>query len=201
MSSARKLVFLRFFSSVASSMEKHQVVPDVISDAPQKAMRIKYPTGAKVAFGNVLTPTEVKDIPGVKWAVDANAFYTLCMVDPDAPSRKDAKWREWHHWLIGNIPVEENVPDVCRGETLSEYIGSAPPKGTGLHRYVFLVYKQKERIKFSEPRLTNTSAEKRGNFSITKFAAKYKLGEPIAGNFYQAEYDDYVPILFKQLGA
>lgn len=45
------------------------------------------------------------------------------------------------------------------------------------------------------------SAEKREKFSIAKFAVKYNLGNPVAGNFYQAQYDDYVPILYKQLGA
>lgn len=45
------------------------------------------------------------------------------------------------------------------------------------------------------------SGDGRGQFSIRKFAAKYNLGQPVAGNFYQAEWDDYVPILYKQLGA
>lgn len=45
------------------------------------------------------------------------------------------------------------------------------------------------------------SAEKREKFSIAKFALKYNLGNPVAGNFYQAQYDDYVPVLYKQLGA
>lgn len=45
------------------------------------------------------------------------------------------------------------------------------------------------------------SAEKREKFSIAKFAVKYDLGNPVAGNFYQAQYDDYVPLLYKQLGA
>lgn len=45
------------------------------------------------------------------------------------------------------------------------------------------------------------SAEKREKFSIAKFALKYNLGNPVAGNFYQAQYDDYVPLLYKQLGA
>ncbi|KHJ88864.1 phosphatidylethanolamine-binding protein [Oesophagostomum dentatum] len=47
--------------------------------------------------------------------------------DPDAPSRKEATYREWHHWLIVNVP--EN--DIAKGDVLSEYIGSGPPKGTG----------------------------------------------------------------------
>jgi len=51
----------------------------------------------------------------------------VLLPDPDAPSRKDPKYREWHHWLIINIPGDK----IESGETLSEYIGSGPPKGTG----------------------------------------------------------------------
>lgn len=52
---------------------------------------------------------------------------------------------------------------------------------------------------FDEKHLTNRSGDNRGGFAIRKFAAKYKLGEPISGNVFQAEWDDYVPILYKQL--
>jgi len=70
---------------------------------------------------------------------------------------------------------------------------------TGLHRYVFLIYKQSGNLTFDEPRLTNTSGDNRGKFSIRNFAKKYNLGNPIAGNFYQAQWDDYVPKLYEQL--
>lgn len=83
---------------------------------------------------------------------------------------------------------------------LSDYIGSGPPPDTGLHRYVFLLYKQPGKLVFNEKRLTNRSGNDRGMFSIKKFAAKYKLGDAVAGNLYQAEWDNYVPILYKQLG-
>lgn len=104
---------------------------------------------------------------------------------------------QWHHWLVGNIPGN----DVSKGETLSEYVGSGPPEGTGLHRYVFLIYKQNGKLTFDEPRLKNNNGDNRGGFSIAKFAEKYNLGNPVAGNLYQAQWDDYVPILYKQLGA
>ncbi len=32
--------------------------------------------------------------------------------DPDAPSRKEPKFREWHHYLVVNIPGT----DVSKGE-------------------------------------------------------------------------------------
>lgn len=99
--------------------------------------------------------------------------------------------------MVGNIPGG----DISKGETLSAYVGSGPPEGTGLHRYVFLIYKQSGKLTFDEQRLTNTSGDNRGCFAIKKFADKYKLGDPVAGNLYQAQWDDYVPILYKQLGA
>ena len=69
----------------------------------------------------------------------------------------------------------------------------------GLHRYVWLAYKQPGPLTCDEPRLTNRSGEHRGGFSIRRFAAKYQLGQPVAGNLYQAQWDDYVPKLYEQL--
>jgi len=83
---------------------------------------------------------------------------------------------------------------------MSQYVGAGPPKDTGLHRYVFLIYKQPGKLTCDEKRLTNTSGDGRGGWSAKTFANKYKLGNPVAGNFYQAEHDDYVPILYKKLG-
>ncbi|GBP10466.1 Phosphatidylethanolamine-binding protein 1 [Eumeta japonica] len=96
---------------------------------------------------------------------------------------------------VGNVPGCK----VDSGEILSDYIGSGPPPGTGLHRYVFLVYKQPSKLSFDEKRLPNNSGDGRGGFKIAAFAKKYNLGSPIAGNFYQAEFDDYVPKLYAKL--
>ncbi|XP_016964676.1 protein D3 [Drosophila biarmipes] len=183
--------------NLGKTMEENCVVPDVIGKAPAQTAVVEYPCGIVVKPGQVLTPTQVKDEPCVKWEADASKLYTLCMTDPDAPSRKDPKFREWHHWLVGNIPGG----DVAKGEVLSAYVGSGPPPDTGLHRYVFLIYEQKCRLTFDEKRLPNNSGDGRGGFKIADFAKKYDLGDPIAGNLYQAEYDDYVPVLYKQLGA
>lgn len=88
--------------------------------------------------------------------------------------------------LVGNIPGTK----VESGETLSSYVGSNPGQGTGLHRYVFLIYRQTSKLTFDEKRLTNLSSrEDRRCFRISKFAEKYQLGNPVAGNFYLAEWD------------
>ncbi|KAH0555161.1 protein D2-like isoform X2 [Cotesia glomerata] len=186
----------RFLKMSTEAFKTHEVLPDVIKTLPSSILQVTYANNVTVDLGNELTPTKVKDPPTVHWDADSGSFYTLCMTDPDAPSRKQPTYREWHHWLVGNIPGN----DVSKGEVLSEYIGSGPPQGTDLHRYVFLVYKQPQKLSFEEQRLTNRSGDNRAKFSVSKFAEKYNLGAPIAGNFYQAAYDDYVPILYKQLG-
>ncbi|GBO21745.1 Phosphatidylethanolamine-binding protein 1 [Araneus ventricosus] len=195
---AKNYSALRYYSKPMESLkmfQKHGVVPDVISTAPKAVAEIKYNEHV-VDFGNELTPTQVKDPPThIQWPAKKGALYTLCMTDPDAPSRKDPKYREWHHWLVVNIPETS----VSEGTVMSEYVGSGPPEGTGLHRYVFLVYEQPEKLNCDEKKLTNRSGDHRGNFKIANFAKKYNLGDPVAGNFYQAEWDDYVPKLYEQL--
>uniref|UniRef100_A0A915BK81 Phosphatidylethanolamine-binding protein n=1 Tax=Parascaris univalens TaxID=6257 RepID=A0A915BK81_PARUN len=183
--------------SAADAFKKHGVVPDVVPNGPSKLVKAVFDSGVEVDCGNVLTPTQVKNPPKVSWDAEPGVLYTLIMTDPDAPSRKTPTFREWHHWLITNIPGN----DISKGEVLSEYISSAPPPNTGLHRYVYLVYKQSGKI--SDPEhghLPGNSGEKRGGFKAAAFAKKHNLGDPVAGNFYQAEYDDYVPEVYKKLG-
>lgn len=78
-------------------------------------------------------------------------FYWMAIFsDPDIPVR--GYNREFQHWLVGNIPEDK----VAKGEVLTEYFGPAPPKDSGTHRYVFLLYKQNQgAITFTERRLSN----------------------------------------------
>ncbi|KAJ8917431.1 hypothetical protein NQ315_005478 [Exocentrus adspersus] len=169
-------------------MEADGIVPDTVDEAPSAKLTVIYPGGVEVNFGGELTPTQVKDQPEVKWDADPEKYYVLAMVDPDAPSRKDPKFREVNHWLVGNIKGS----DVSTGDVIAEYRPSGPPKGTGLHRYIFLVYEQKKKLTFDEPRTIRTSPSNRKNFSVRKFVNKYDLGKAFAGNFYQAQWDPYV---------
>jgi len=103
---------------------ENQIVPDVIDNAPKGSAQVSYPSGVTVNFGDELTPTQVKDIPTVKWNSESGILYTLLMTDPDAPTRSNATFGEVRHWLVVNIPDN----DVSKGNTLFEYIGSGPPK-------------------------------------------------------------------------
>lgn len=114
--------------------------------------KVSYPNNVIAKLGEELTPTQVKTAPWLTWEAEEEAFYTMLMVDPDAPSRTNPALREVRHWLVMNIPESF----VESGDEVIEYLGSGPQQGTGLHRYVFLVYKQPDGIiEHDEPRSTS----------------------------------------------
>lgn len=182
-------------TSVQTAMETHDVVPGVIPAAPTSLLTVTYPAGVTVNGGAELTPTQVKDVPQLSWTVETGALYTVVMTDPDAPSRKEPKFSEWRHWLVTDVPGS----DVASGDVISDYVGSGPPLETGLHRYVLLVYKQPGKLTVDESlRKTKNQANGREKWSVQKFAEQHGLGTPVAGNLFQAQWDEYVPQLYKQ---
>ncbi|CAO1444026.1 unnamed protein product [Diamesa hyperborea] len=183
-------------AEVIEKFTSNEIIPDVINGLQESELKVTFPSGNEVKLGNVLTPTQVKDEPSVEWVAEEDTFYTLLLTDPDAPSRAQPAVREWHHWLVGNIQGS----NVASGDVLSQYVSSAPPLDSGLHRYVFLLFKQPSgRIDYSEVPKIAYSGEGRAKFNTKNFQNKYML-TAIAGNFYQAQYDDSVPAIHKALG-
>lgn len=133
----------------------------LLSDKKTKHFKIVYPSGANVDLGNELTPTHVKDKPRVVWSAVDGDLYALLMTDPDAPSRDDPKFREFRHWAVINIPGS----NVASGREVFEYIGSGPPMGTGLHRYIFLLYKQNGPIVYDDSVVTNRYGTRFSHFA------------------------------------
>lgn len=46
----------------------------------------------------------------------------------------------------GNIPGSK----IEKGETVIDYLRPFPPKGTGYHRHIFILYKQEKNLNFSK---------------------------------------------------
>nr|XP_056715626.1 phosphatidylethanolamine-binding protein 1-like [Euleptes europaea] len=166
-------------------------------ERPAQPLRVRYGALELEELGQALTPTQVQNCPtSIAWnGCDPHKLYTVILTDLDVPSRANPKMREWHHFLVTNMKGN----DISSGCILSDYVGSAPAKGTGLHRYVWLVYEQPQRLTCDEPVLNNISAAKRENFRAASFRKKYKLGPPVAGVCYQAEWDSFVPKIYEQL--
>lgn len=67
--------------TVEKAFIDNEIVADLkLAQAPKELVEITYPSGATVNLGNELTPTEVKDIPFLKWKHEEGKLYTVLMV-------------------------------------------------------------------------------------------------------------------------
>ncbi|ELK27228.1 Phosphatidylethanolamine-binding protein 1 [Myotis davidii] len=138
-----------------------------VDKRPKHPLQVKY-SGVEVdELGKVLMPTQVKNWPnGISWdGLDPSKLYTLVLTDPDAPSRKDPKFREWHHFLVVNMKGNH----ISSGTVLSDCVGSGLPKG--LHCYVWLV-RAGQATKWDKPIRSSPPGDHRGKLRMASFRKK-----------------------------
>ncbi|XP_064550188.1 protein D3 [Drosophila montana] len=182
--------------TIVSKFLRHlDVIPDLIDVGPQDFLNVTYAGNIRADRGVELQPLQVRDEPTVHWIAGKDDYYTLLMTDPDVPEKMYPQLKEYLHWLVVNIPGDhKSLGDVRVG-----YVGATPAKGSGLHRYVFLLYKQPDYLKFDFDHVPKHSDRSRIKFSTREFVQKYNLGFPLAGNFFTSEWSKEVPDLHKAL--
>lgn len=90
---------------------------------------MEYDSKNIVSTGNHLEIHPTQNQPGrIYWEHEKGVhnYYTLMMVDPDAPSAKTHEYRHFLHWLIVNIPsaaAHGDHIDVRKGHTVAAYKG------------------------------------------------------------------------------
>ncbi|KAH0838705.1 phosphatidylethanolamine-binding protein [Lanmaoa asiatica] len=181
-------------SAVTTAINEAGIIPDVISDktpfSPSALLVVKWPTGKEAMLGNTLTPIDTADEPSVSFtpmqsfAVASDVGYTLVMTDPDAPSRGDPKMGQWRHWIVMGLKAPAlstlDTGDLSARVTkqaTTPYYPPAPPRGTGPHRYVFLLY-QEPSVDFSIPthaREYKSGPKDRAKWNAASFAERYGL--------------------------
>ncbi|MQL75627.1 hypothetical protein Taro_007992 [Colocasia esculenta] len=154
-----------------------RVVGDVINPfARTVSIRVAYNSKDTVTSGREFKPSAVANRPRVEvGGCDLRTFYTLVMVDPDAPSPSHPNLREYLHWLVTDIPA---TTDATFGQELVCY--ESPRPATGIHRFVFVLFQQLGRETVYTP-------EWRQNFSTRRFAEQYNLGSPVAAVYFNCQ--------------
>ena len=188
----------------ALTFKSDEIIPDVVDTEPLELLKVTYGKLALNEMGQTLTPTQVQDVPNSFEfkACDATKLYTIILTDPDARDRKKHEFREWVHFVKINVNGSDLVNS---GDALIEYVGSGPPKGSGLHRYVWLVYEQSngkiDIDQCGQKKLISGGGkgEGRQSWKARKFVSNNKLGPLVAGTYYNAEYDEFVPKLYAWL--
>ncbi|XP_064482776.1 protein D1-like isoform X2 [Ornithodoros turicata] len=180
------LIFLRTRCIIGSGMSNFTtdgVIPDVITRAPARVLRYSYDARV-ISLGEKLSVQETSRQPQVdlSWTC---ALTSLLMVDPDAPSRVNPTERFWRHWFVVNIPPKCGV---LSGDVITSYAGPDPPKGTGHHRYVFLVYSQNASI--DKHALNATLSQERGKFNLTLITSLRNISTLEAAAYFFASNGD-----------
>ncbi|KAK8685597.1 hypothetical protein V6N13_041597 [Hibiscus sabdariffa] len=106
---------------------------------------------------------------------DMRTFFTLVMTDPDVPGPSDPYLREHLHWIVTDIP---GTTDVTFGREVVSY--ESPRPNIGIHRFVFVLFKQKRRQTIKSP-------SSRDHFDTRNFAAENDLGLPVAAVYFNAQ--------------
>lgn len=170
-----KMNLLTISQSLDESYNKHKIIPDVVDKFDtQGLLTIEYNENDQVALGNTLKVENTQHKPTIQFTLNSPGLekeleiskddrFTLVLTDPDAPSNKDHKWSEYAHWIVTDLPLNENsesassnaegkedslstILDYTKGKEILSYVGPAPPPKTGKHRYVFLLYKQDPKV-------------------------------------------------------
>ncbi|WVZ99263.1 hypothetical protein U9M48_044591 [Paspalum notatum var. saurae] len=158
--------------SATNPLVLSRVIQDVLDPfTPTISLRIAYNNRLLLA-GAELKPSAVVSKPRVDvGGEDMRTFYTLVLVDPDAPSPSNPSLREYLHWMVADIP---ETTAISFGQELVLY--EMPEPRSGIHRMVFVLFRQLGRGTVYAPEI-------RQNFSCRRFAQQYHLNIAAATYF------------------
>ncbi|KAG6580691.1 Protein SELF-PRUNING, partial [Cucurbita argyrosperma subsp. sororia] len=153
-----------------------RVIGDVLDPFTQSMkMTVSY-NNKQVFNGHEFFPSAVAAKPKAEiLGGDLRSFFTLVMTDPDVPGPSDPYLREHLHWIVTDIP---GTTDATFGREVISY--ETPRPNIGIHRFVFVLFKQKRRQTVSAP-------SSRDHFSTRIFAAENDLGDPVAAVYFNAQ--------------
>ncbi|GAB2300709.1 Protein TERMINAL FLOWER 1-like [Dionaea muscipula] len=154
-----------------------RVIGDVIDHFAPSVQMIVLNNSRRILNGSQLQPSALTNMPRVEiHGGQMRTFFTLVMTDPDVPGPSDPYLREHLHWLVTDIP---GTTDASFGREVVSYENPSP--SIGIHRLVFILFKQGHRQQALAPPAS------RDHFSTRQFAAENDLGSPVAALFFIAQ--------------
>jgi large subunit ribosomal protein L38 len=95
--------------------------------------------------------------------------------------------------IIYLFSLSSNIPngDISKGDLIVPYLQPLPMKGTGYHRFVFVLYKQDKKLDLSEYKISDLKNLESRTFNTYEFYKKYQDNITPAGlSFFQAKWDE-----------
>ncbi|KAJ4296192.1 hypothetical protein N0V90_006236 [Kalmusia sp. IMI 367209] len=150
---------------VQEELKKAEIIPTVIDDfLPSLTLSVSWKKDS-ADLGNTIKPKRLQQEPTITLHDETDPdglstseiSYVVTLTDPDAPSREDPEWSEMCHWIAANVSIAQETVSILpmpifgaeeyeragSPDDVIEYKPPGPPKKTGKHRYVFLVFAPK----------------------------------------------------------
>lgn len=170
--------------------DHYGIYQDLYGDAyfyPRVPLNVQFKSeiNSPVYFGNVIHPKNAQEKPEVSFESDKDTFWTLLLTNPDTNFTDNNS--EYVHWFVGNIPGNS----IEKGELLFKYLQPFPPRGTGYHRFIFVLYKQNKKLNFDQYKSNANEFDLMSrNFSTLNFYRNYQDDlTPASLVFFQSEWD------------
>ncbi|XP_045503714.1 protein D2-like [Colias croceus] len=168
--------------SVSEAFRVYNIVPEYILTPPDDQLVAGYPD-VEIRLGTKFSPVRTINSVYLNYPNGAeNEMYTVMLLDIDA-STGDDEFSAYIHGMFLNSPAS----NLLLGDQIVPYVPAQPMPGTGYHRYVGLLYQQSEYLNPNQTKYYQL-ARQRTRFSAMDFAQENNLKEPVAGNFFLAEY-------------
>ncbi|KAI5481357.1 PEBP-like protein [Pseudohyphozyma bogoriensis] len=135
----------------SGDLEKHDLlIPPYVPSTtwqPTTSLSLTFPSGAQVLLGNEISPSDSSETPTISFTpTSPNETYTILSVDPDATSRANPIYGPVRHWAQSGLVVGADGKVETKESAHMSYKGPGPPPKTGLHRYIFLLYRHTKEI-------------------------------------------------------
>ncbi|OLN97543.1 OV-16 antigen 1 [Colletotrichum chlorophyti] len=129
--------------------------------------------------------------------ITRNSRFIIFMIGPDVPTRENPTDRNVRHFLAGNFTVEQTKSEVLSSAiqlknasaAFNEYSAPEPKTGSGVHRYVYLLFVQPEKLNKMGFEMFGVDKMNRKNFNLSAFRRQAGLGRPIGGTFFTLDTD------------
>ncbi|KAI8448589.1 phosphatidylethanolamine-binding protein [Phakopsora pachyrhizi] len=131
------------------TVHRLRVIPDLLpSIDPTSDLKIGFGTSS-AGMGSFVPSSATLSPPIIHAQVfhPGEELYTLLMIDPDVPDQSRKSFKTYLHWMVPNIPISaisKNPVDTNDQSGMSlPYIPPHPPRGSPIHRYTILLFKQR----------------------------------------------------------
>nr|XP_002125755.1 39S ribosomal protein L38, mitochondrial-like [Ciona intestinalis] len=163
---------------------------------PRLRMEVGYKDGGSfinpVHYGNEISPSEASTQPEVTYQSEADGLWSLLLLNLDGNIEDNDK--EYLHWFVTNIEGD----DITTGETIIDYLQPLPPRGTGYHRMVFLLFKQTNKLNI-QPHEHPCPLQDRSFRTRDFYRQHEETIIPMSLRFYQSSWDVSVRGIYHQM--